>query len=131
MGFDPLVVPTLVDNLKKKVIADSKKIMEYLDQEIPSPPLYPGEYATMHEKHVKLVDDTPHAALLYGGDPDNDRRPDFITGFTRVLPSAENAGLEFWLNNKALPPTLFPLYEAKLMKLKMVKSTLESNPDVL
>ena len=33
MGFDPLVVPTLIDNLKKKVIADSKTIMDYLDQE--------------------------------------------------------------------------------------------------
>ena len=24
------------------------------------------------EKHVDLVDDTPHAGILYGGDPDND-----------------------------------------------------------
>ena len=30
MGFDPLVVPTLVDNLKKRVIAESKSIMNYL-----------------------------------------------------------------------------------------------------
>ena len=37
MGFDPMVVPTLIDNLKKKVVVDSKKIMDYLDQEIPSP----------------------------------------------------------------------------------------------
>ena len=41
MGFDPLVVPTLIDNLKKKVIADSKTIMDYLEQEVPSPSLYP------------------------------------------------------------------------------------------
>ena len=59
--FDPLVVPTLVDNLKKKVITDSKNIMNYLDQEIPSPPLYPQECKEFVEKHVKNVDITPHA----------------------------------------------------------------------
>ena len=105
--------------------------MNFLDQEIQSPQIYSERCADMNEKHVKLVDDTPHAALLYGGDPDNDRRPAFINGFTSVLPSADNAVLEFWLNNKALPPALLPLYEAKLKKLKMVKSTLEYKPDVL
>ena len=47
-------------------------------------------------KHVKLVDDTPHAALLYGGDPDNDRRPALIKGFMKSLPSTENTSLQFW-----------------------------------
>ena len=61
MGFDPLVVPTLVDNLKKKVIADSKTIMNYLEQEVPTPSLYPEDCIEMVEKHVKIVDDTPHA----------------------------------------------------------------------
>ena len=41
MGFGPLVVPTLVDNLKKKVIVDSKKILNYIDQEIQTPSLHP------------------------------------------------------------------------------------------
>ena len=31
-SFDPLVVPTLVDNLKKRVIVDSLNIMKYIDQ---------------------------------------------------------------------------------------------------
>eukprot|EP00092_Neocalanus_flemingeri_P049856 GFUD01057436.1.p1 GENE.GFUD01057436.1~~GFUD01057436.1.p1 ORF type:complete len:191 (+),score=31.99 GFUD01057436.1:86-574(+) len=38
MGFDTLVLPTLVNNLKKRVIVDSMQIMEYVDQEIPNPP---------------------------------------------------------------------------------------------
>ena len=75
MGFDPLVVPTLVDNLKKKVIADSKTIINYLEKEIPLPSLYPDDCMEMVEKHVKIVDNTPHAGLLYGGDPDKDTRP--------------------------------------------------------
>ena len=32
LRFDPLVVPTLVDNLKKRVIVDSLNIMNYIDQ---------------------------------------------------------------------------------------------------
>ena len=84
MGFDPLVVPTLVDNLKKRVVAESKTIMNYLDQEIPTPPLYPTECAELVEKHVKLVDDTPHAGLLYGGDPDRDTRPAYLRNISYI-----------------------------------------------
>ena len=102
MGFDPLVVPTLVDNLKRKVIVDSKKIMDYLDQEIPSPPLYPKVCTDMIVKHVKLVDETPHAGLLYGGDPDNDTKPAFIKQFTSSLVSTQTASLEFRLNDGTL-----------------------------
>ena len=89
MGFDPLVVPTLVDNLKKRVVAESKTIMNYLDREIPTPPLYPTECAELVEKHVKLVDDTPHAGLLYGGDPDRDTRPAYLRNDT-YMTSATN-----------------------------------------
>ena len=32
LRFDPLVVPTLVDNLKRRVIVDSLNIMNYIDQ---------------------------------------------------------------------------------------------------
>ena len=131
MGFDPLVVPTLVDNLKKKVIVDSKKILDYLDQEIPSPQLYPKNCEKLNTKHVKLVDDTPHAALLYGGDPDNDTRPAFIKAFSTSLIPAQMASLEVWLNDKSLPNGLRPLYEAKVKKLKMVRDTINSKEEVL
>jgi len=130
MGFDPLVVPTLVDNLKKKVIVDSKKIMNYLDQELPSPPLYPAGVAGV-EKHVQLVDDTPHAGLLYGGDPDNDTRPHFVKELTKSLVSSQTRSLDYWLSNVNLPRELRPLYEAKLKKLRMVDTTLQSKPEVL
>ena len=74
--FDPLVVPTLVDNLKKRVIVDSLNIMNYIDQvlvfysylafrngfkEVPEPPLYPESCRALAKKHAKLVDATPHA----------------------------------------------------------------------
>ena len=85
----------------------------------------------MNEKHVKLVDATPHAALLYGGDPDNDTRPAFIRSFSSSLVPSQMSSLEFWLGNKTLPVELRPLYQAKLKKLKMVKTTLECKQDVL
>jgi len=131
MGFDPLVVPTLVDNLKKVVVVDSKKIMSYLDKEVPNPPLHPTAEEEMVAKHVKLVDDTPHAGLLYGGDPDNDTRPTFIKEFTDDLVTTQTSSLNKWLNDPTLPDDLRPLYEAKLKKLTMVKNTINSKADVL
>ena len=38
------MVPTLVDNLKRVVVVDSKNIMEYLDRELPEPSLYPAHH---------------------------------------------------------------------------------------
>ena len=38
-----------------------KTIMNYLEQEVPTPSLYPEDCIEMVEKHVKIVDDTPHA----------------------------------------------------------------------
>ena len=67
------MVPTLVDNLKKRVIVDSLNIMNYIDQvlihiftnngfkEVPDPPLYPESCRALAKKHAKLVDATPHA----------------------------------------------------------------------
>ena len=131
MGFDPLVLPTLVDNFKKKVIVDSKNIMEYIEQEIPTPPLYPETCREVVEKHVEIVDKTPHAGLLYGGDPDNDTRPGFVKAFANGLCQKQIKALEFWLNDENLPEDIHPLYEAKLKKCQSVNKTLSHDPDML
>lgn len=131
MGFDPLVVPTLVDNIKKKVIAESKTIMSYLEQEIPSPSLYPIECMDMVKKHVKLVDDTPHAGLLYGGDPDKDTRPAYLRALAPGIAKKQGEALSSWLKSGKLSPELRPLYEAKLKKNTMVQKTITTNPEVL
>ena len=131
VGFDPLVVPTLVDNLRKKVVADSKTIMNYLDRELPSPPLCPGDCEEAVRKHVQMVDDTPHAGLLYGGDPDRDTRPGFMKAMARNLPKKQEDALNFWLSGDRLPQELRPLYEAKLRKTRMVQTTAATKPEVL
>jgi len=80
-GFDACVVPTLVDLERNKVIVDSKKICEYLDQQAPTAiQLIPDEPA-LHEavmEQVSIVDTTPQPGLLYGFHPDDDQRPEFI-----------------------------------------------------
>jgi glutathione S-transferase len=80
-GFDACVVPTLVDLHKGRVIVDSKRICEYLDQEISGPiQLLPNEPSLRKAvmEQVSIVDTTPQPALLYGFHPDDDQRPDFI-----------------------------------------------------
>ncbi|MEH6583695.1 MAG: glutathione S-transferase family protein [Halioglobus sp.] len=80
-GFDACVVPTLVDLDKGRVIVDSKKICEYLDQEITGPiQLLPDEPSLRKAvmEQVSIVDTTPQPALLYGYHPDDDQRPAFI-----------------------------------------------------
>ena len=49
----------------------------------------------MVKKHVKIVDDTPHAALLYGGDPDKDTRPGFLKVLAKDLPRKQELALNF------------------------------------
>ena len=85
----------------------------------------------MVKKHVKIVDDTPHAALLYGGDPDKDTRPGFLKVLAKDLPRKQELALNFWLNSHQLGNELQPLYEAKLKKNKLVQKTTQTQPDVL
>jgi|SRR5882724_3320427 len=75
-GFDPLVVPTLVDHAKGRVIADSKAICLYIcHNETSGTDLIPDDIKEQVLAQVAIVDSTPHVALLYGVDPDGDRRP--------------------------------------------------------
>src|SRR3546814_7550959 len=70
-GFDPLVVPTLVDHETGRVLADSKAICLYLcDALTAGTDLLPTDIREAVLKQVELADTTPHVALLYGADPD-------------------------------------------------------------
>lgn len=88
-------------------------------------------YDDMVKKHVKIVDDTPHAALLYGGDPDKDTRPGFLKVLAKDLPRKQEIALNFWLNSHQVEDDLKPLYEAKLNKNKLVQKTTQTQPEVL
>lgn len=78
-GFDPCVVPTVVDHKAGKVLVDSKAICMYLDKIINGgSELVPNDIADEVQRQVSIVDRTPHVAVLYGADPDGDVRPDFV-----------------------------------------------------
>ena len=75
-GFDPCVVPTLVDHEKELVVVDSARICAHLDREwIEGQPLLPDSLAGEILAQVDLVDQAPHVAVLYGAHPDGDNRP--------------------------------------------------------
>ena len=75
-GFDPCVVPTLVDHEKAQVVVDSANICKYLDQEAGAgAQLIPEELAEQVAVQVDQIDQAPHVAVLYGAHPDGDDRP--------------------------------------------------------
>ncbi|MEM7280647.1 MAG: glutathione S-transferase N-terminal domain-containing protein, partial [Pseudomonadota bacterium] len=66
-GFDPCVVPTLVDHQQEQIIIDSQRICEYLDQEAgQGPKLIPDELAAAIHEQMNTIDRAPHVAILYG-----------------------------------------------------------------
>ena len=130
-GFDPLVVPTLVDMKEKRVVVDSKKIIEYIEKVIPNPSLYNQSHNKLIEKHVDLVDDTPHAGILYGGDPDNDFLPPILKYALFGVNALQQKSLNKWLNDKSLPASIAHFYEAKLKKCKNVGHTIQNDPEKL
>lgn len=78
-GFDPAVVPTLVDHDAQVVVADSLKICRYIDNvTAPKDTLIPENLTEDVAQELAIVDATPHVALLYGGHPEFDFRPDRI-----------------------------------------------------
>lgn len=75
-GFDPAVVPTLVDHVEGRVIADSVEICRHIDRVVaPARALMPDDVAGDVEAEIAIVDATPQVALLYGAYPDEDFRP--------------------------------------------------------
>lgn len=75
-GFDPCVVPTLIDHEKARVVIDSRVICEYIDAEAgEGPRLIPDDLAEAISGQDTLIDEAPHVASLYGAHPDGDDRP--------------------------------------------------------
>ena len=76
-GFDPAVVPTLVDLLAGTVVIDSAAICRHIDRVIdPANSLAPPGLDDCISSEIAIVDGTPHVAALYGAHPDGDFRPE-------------------------------------------------------
>lgn len=118
-GFDPCVVPLLVDYQEGRVIADSQRICCYLDAVDRRPvQLIPDEPAAREEvmRQVGIVDRIPNGALLYGFHPDTDLRPEALKTSMRTVYHYKVIALERLISDNAGDPALVAAYRAKITK---------------
>ncbi len=118
-GFDPCVVPLLVDYEAGRVIADSKRICCYLDAVSPeSNRLVPedpeAQAAVMRQ--VSIVDRIPNGTLLYGFHPEDDRRPEPLKLAMQTVYDYKVAALENLISANADEPELVAAVRAKIVK---------------
>ena len=116
-GFDPCVVPTLVDHDSCAVIIDSSAICFYLDREGGQPnSLAPeGDTAEIHEQ-VHMVDTAPHVASLYGAHPDDDVRPKGLQMNIKGVHTKKIRALEEMISQVGDDPDLVTAYRSKISK---------------
>lgn len=118
-GFDPCVVPLLVDHEAGRVVADSQRICIYLDgvsrapvQLVPDAPEARAEVM----RQVGIVDRIANGALLYGFHPDADLRPDALKAAMQTVYDYKIMALERLIADHAGEPELVAAWRAKIVK---------------
>lgn len=118
-GFDPCVVPLLVDYDTGRVIADSQRICIYLDGVSRTPvqlvPDAPDARAQVL-RQIGIVDRIANGALLYGFHPDADLRPDALKVSMQTVYDYKVMVLERLISDNAGEPDLVAAYRAKIVK---------------
>ncbi|OUL99833.1 glutathione S-transferase family protein [Variovorax sp. JS1663] len=118
-GFDPCVVPLLVDHEAGRVVADSRRICGYLDAVSRQPlQLVPDDPAAHAEvmRQVGIVDTIPNGALLYGFHPDADLRPGALKLVMATVYEHKIMALEQLIAANTDAPELVAAYRAKIVK---------------
>ncbi len=116
-GFDPCVVPTLVDHERELVVVDSARICEHLDREwTQGEPLMPDGMADDISSQVALVDRAPHVAVLYGAHPDGDNRPNGLRINIKDVHAKKIAAVEAMMETADNAEDLLAAYQAKVVK---------------
>ncbi|WP_431510113.1 glutathione S-transferase family protein [Variovorax sp. DAIF25] len=118
-GFDPCVVPLLVDHEAGRVIADSRRICVYLDAVSRGPvQLVPDEPERRAEamRQVDIVDRLPNGALLYGFHPDADLRPEPLKAAMRTVYDHKIMALEALIAAHPAEPELVAAWRSKIAK---------------
>jgi len=115
-GFDPCVVPLLVDHEAGRVLVDSLRICEYLDQAVATPPiLFPPNNPAVR-RQAEIVDRLPHPGILYGFHPDDDRRPEFIKGVMSDVHDVKCRSLQQFIDDNGDDDALVAAYRSKIAK---------------
>ena len=118
-GFDPCVVPTLVDHEKARVIVDSVAICRYIDAEtVPANALIPADAALARRmtRQIEIVDATPHPAMLYGFHPEEDHRPDLLKHIMTTVYDDKVEALDWLIEQNRDDAELVLAYQAKIAK---------------
>lgn len=130
-GFDPCVVPTLVDHEAGRVLVNSKRMCLHLDSAVPTgTELVPADIEDAVIEQMDIVDRTPHVAVLYGAHPGHDPRPAFVR---RDMPGVHDMKIGKVRDNMALvpkEPALVRAYEAKIAKESAAKQFVRTEPDM-
>ncbi len=128
-GFDAFVVPTLVDVDKTAIIADSRLICLYLCEKVDGDDLLPVDIKEQVLKQLDTVDLFPHVALLFGANPDDDRRPPILKHAMATDYQLKIAALNAtWDSVRGEDPKLDAAYAAKISREKAGKPFVD-NPD--
>lgn len=122
-GFDPCVVPTVVDLETEEVLVDSAKICAHIDRVYEGgTELVPARLKSEIEREIAIVDGTPHVAVLYGAHPDGDFRPKNVRG---VMPGMHDRKIMKLMEGRSLSvghPRLVAAYDAKIRKEAAAKN---------
>lgn len=121
-GFDPAVVPTLVDREKQIVVVDSANICRYLCGETSKTELIPKNIESEISQQLSIVDQTPHVALLYGRHPGKDNRPEVFLKAMDVVHDHKVTALNHELEKLEPNSDLHNAYKAKVEKEQSAKS---------
>lgn len=118
-GFDPCVVPLLVDHDRGEVVVDSARICAYIDREVSSSPqLVPASPSAAEAvmAQVAIVDKVPNGRLLYGFHPDNDQRPEALKSVMADIYANKIVALQKYLLENADDAELVAAYRSKIAK---------------
>jgi len=121
-GFDPAVVPTLVDWPESRVVVDSLAICQHIDRVVdPANSLVPEHLAPQVMDELAIVDATPHVAVLYGAHPDIDFRPERLKSGMSGVHDRKIKKIETARALVADDASLAAAYDAKIAKEKAGK----------
>ena len=130
-GFDPAVVPTLVDHEAGVVVVDSLAICRYIDRVTePEGSLIPADLEEDIARELAIVDATPHVAVLYGAHPDFDFRPERLRTGMLGVHDRKIAKIKTARDMVMSEPALLEAYDAKIAKEEAAKDFVGS-PDLM
>ena len=126
-GFDPAVVPTLVDREQRRVVSDSLQICAYLDEQAGTP-LTPDAARDAVAAELKVVDGTPHVALFYGAHPAIDVRPERLRRNMTGVHDRKISKIRTARAQVAHDPDLVAAFDAKIAKEEAAREFVATPP---